>query len=88
MAYRRKGIRVGDVGTVSSDGAFNFLFNVDESIASEVNPAVLPDDFETLRGIEVSSDEYFQPRNHLLSDHVEQTKDQSVNHFFVIRLTV
>ena len=80
MAYRRKGIRIGDVGTVSSDGAFNFLFNVNGSIASEVNPAMLPDDFETLSHIEVSSDEYLQPRNQLLSDHVEQTKDQSVNH--------
>ena len=70
MAYRMNGIGIGDVGTISSDGAFDFLVNVDESIAGEVNTTVLPGDFERLSHIENWSDEYFQHRNHLLSDQV------------------
>ena len=53
-AYRKKGIRVGDVGVITSNGAFDFLFNAcqhgDQSDAG-VNPATLPDGFELLKAV-------------------------------------
>ena len=78
MEYRKRGVRIGDVGRITPDGAFDFLFNIDSSQASSVNPPTLPKDFETIPPIEILSDEYFQPGECLLSDHVKQTKDMFV----------
>jgi hypothetical protein len=51
MAHRKHGIRIGDVGTITINGAFDFLFNAcqhsDEPDAF-VNPPQLPDGFELL----------------------------------------
>jgi hypothetical protein len=40
-AYRRKGISIGDVGIITPDGDFDFLFNICDSAAREVNPSSL-----------------------------------------------
>ncbi|KAF8338631.1 hypothetical protein F5887DRAFT_1077568 [Amanita rubescens] len=50
-AYRKKGVRVGDVGVITANGAFDFLFNAckpDDPSDAGVNPAILPDGFELL----------------------------------------
>ena len=81
MEYRKRGVRIGDVGRITPDGAFDFLFNIDSSQASSVNPPTLPKDFETIPPIEILSNEHFQPDDYLLSDHVKQTKDTFVTFF-------
>lgn len=78
IQYRKKGVRIGDVGTITPDGAFDFLFNVDSSQADSINPHTLPSDFETIPPIESLSDDYFPPGEHLLSDYVEQTREELV----------
>jgi hypothetical protein len=40
-AYRSKGIGIGDVGITTPAGDFDFLFNICDSAAREVNPSSL-----------------------------------------------
>lgn len=73
MVYRKKGIRVGDVGIITQNGAFDFLFNAcrqREESDGAINPVALPEGFELLDAdINVYSDKY-NPLTHLLSCHV------------------
>ncbi|KAF8997770.1 hypothetical protein BDQ17DRAFT_1428888 [Cyathus striatus] len=46
--YRRKGVSHGDVGIITSDGAFDFLFNIWHSAQDPINPDDLPEDFVSL----------------------------------------
>ena len=45
MAYRKKGIKVGDVGVITANGAFHLVFIVCQSDPGS-NPDILPDGFE------------------------------------------
>ena len=58
--YRRTGVRVGDIGWVTPDGAFDCLSNVIHSL-----PGTL--------GLEAQ--QHFRYGEDLLSDHVTQTED-------------
>ncbi|KAF8328475.1 hypothetical protein F5887DRAFT_149336, partial [Amanita rubescens] len=72
MAYRKKGIRVGDVGVISKNGAFDFLFNAcrqREEPDGAINPVALPEDFELLDADINVHNKYNLP-THLLSSHV------------------
>ena len=75
--YRKKGVRVGDVGIITANGAFDFLFNAcehnDPSDAG-VNPVILPDGFELLKPIITVSEEY-DPGACLHSTHVREIND-------------
>ena len=75
IEYRKRGVKIGDVGRITPDGAFDFLFSIDSSQASLVNPSILPRDFETIPPIGILSEDRFQPGEHLLSNDVKQTKD-------------
>jgi hypothetical protein len=83
MEYRRRGVRIGDVGRVTPDGTFDFMFNIDSSQAGSVNPPTLPTNFETIPPIEIKSDRYFLPGQHLLSDNVKQTNDTPITYKFL-----
>ena len=78
IEYRKKGISIGDVGRITPDGGFDFLFNIDSSRASLVNPPCLPRDFQTIPPIQIIANDFFQRGERLLSDHVNQTKDTFV----------
>ena len=63
-AYRTHGIRVGDVGAITSNGAFDFMFNTcqyDDEPDEEINPDTLPEGFELLEQ-NVRVKEKFSPR--------------------------
>ncbi|KAF9001532.1 hypothetical protein BDQ17DRAFT_1409952 [Cyathus striatus] len=45
LEYRRKGISIGDVGIITPNGGFDFLFNISLPAEHPVNPNDLPDDF-------------------------------------------
>ena len=64
--YRRTGVRVGDIGWVTPDGVFDFLFNVTHSCSP------LPDIFEP------EARQHFREGEHVLSEHVNQTEDSLV----------
>ena len=68
IAYRKRGIRIGDVGTLTAEGAFDFLFNVCQSDAG--NPIELPDEFKLLKP-SIRSYHKFVPETCLTSDHVD-----------------
>ncbi|PPQ72785.1 hypothetical protein CVT26_003314 [Gymnopilus dilepis] len=46
--YRRSGIAIGDVGILTADGRFDFLFNICLPHDHPINPPVMPDCFVTL----------------------------------------
>ncbi|KAF8335281.1 hypothetical protein F5887DRAFT_614478, partial [Amanita rubescens] len=71
LAYQKKGISVGDVGIITPNGGFDFLFNAcqpREEPDGEIHP--VPDGFELLKS-HIISDEIYYPRTHLLSTHVQ-----------------
>jgi hypothetical protein len=73
MAYRKKGIRVGDVGVITPNGAFNFLFNTCrqcEEPDGAINPVSLPEGFELLDA-DIDVYDKYNPITHLLSSHVD-----------------
>jgi hypothetical protein len=45
LDYRRTGVRIGDVGTITHSGAFSFLFNICLPHNDPVNPRRLPEHF-------------------------------------------
>ena len=74
VGYQRNGVRIGDVGIVTRDGNFEFLFNVCVQNGHN-NPQELPNNFEMLESVDLSNRPYFQPGTHLLSNGVNQTND-------------
>ena len=72
-AHRKTGIRVGDVGVITANGAFEFLFNVcqfhdqqDEGIN-----ATFPGRFEPLKP-DIRINYRFGPDTYLPSNHVRE----------------
>ncbi|KAF9525999.1 hypothetical protein CPB83DRAFT_725788, partial [Crepidotus variabilis] len=49
ISYRRKGVSIGDVGTLTKQGAFRFFFNIFEEATSDINGGMVPDGFVPLR---------------------------------------
>ena len=77
IAYQKHGIRIGDVGTITANGAFDFLFNTceyNDPPGAAVNPAKLPDGFELLKP-EVRIGDTFESRACLTSKHVNEIRD-------------
>ena len=77
MDYRKTGIRIGDVGLITGDGSFDFLFNVCGE-NQDVNPSKLPDSFEVIKDLELSKSRFFQPNTCLFGGIVRQTNHRSV----------
>lgn len=78
-AYLRKGVRIGDVGLVTANGAFDFLFNTcqyDDPSDAGVNPSILPDGFEFLKPI-TRVNGRFDPGICLTSHHVSEIRDHT-----------
>ncbi|KAF8336673.1 hypothetical protein F5887DRAFT_987264 [Amanita rubescens] len=82
--YRKKGVRVGDVGIITANGAFDFLFNAckhnDPSDAG-VNPFILPDGFQLFNAVKRDRDE-FDPGICLHSTHVSEIDDHDSSSAF------
>ena len=81
MAYRKHGMRIGDVGAITANGAFDFLFNVCEynDLGAGVNPAKLPDGFELLiPEPEISCHGTFEPGARLTSESVNEIHEHGL----------
>ncbi|KIL61354.1 hypothetical protein M378DRAFT_167001 [Amanita muscaria Koide BX008] len=74
--YGRKGVRIGDVGRITPDGAFDFLFNVDSAQPSAINPPTLPRDFEKVPPLQITSEDYFRQGAQIFSDHVSEIRNK------------
>lgn len=76
VPYRRIGVSIGDVGIITREGAFDFLFNICYSRDHPINSLIqLPPDFEPLTpSINLDSNilEYreFSWGTHLASDDI------------------
>jgi hypothetical protein len=74
-AYRKHGIRVGDVGAITANGAFDFMFNTceyDDPPDEEINPNALPDGFDLLKQDVQVKDDKFGPRAIFTGQHVNE----------------
>ncbi|KIL70871.1 hypothetical protein M378DRAFT_66153 [Amanita muscaria Koide BX008] len=79
--YWKQGVRIGDVGIVTEDGIFDFLFNVCPSQNPSINPSELPDDFEALERPEIRViEQHFGLRTHLFSKMVNRIKEPDVRY--------
>ncbi|KIL64784.1 hypothetical protein M378DRAFT_77863, partial [Amanita muscaria Koide BX008] len=74
--YSRRGVCVGDVGIITKDGAFDFLFNICPSQNSLINPRQLPRGFalETSEDSKTNHKEQFPHKTHVFASPVNRTK--------------
>ncbi|KAJ6512915.1 hypothetical protein C8R45DRAFT_812510 [Mycena sanguinolenta] len=74
--YQREGVAIGDVGTVTTDGSFDFFFNIYLPADHPIN-AHVPEGFEPLPpydGIDVFRTD-FDPGNYVSSPSICETND-------------
>ena len=77
IQYRRTGVRIGDVGIITPDGAFSFLFNICLPRDDPVNRS-LPEDFYPIYEVpETENFPIFGHDSHLTSALVEKTQANS-----------
>ena len=82
IAYQRKGICIGDVGIITPDGGFSFLFNICAPRNHPINPHTLPEDFSPLQPTLTDMDVVEFPRfmwgSYLASASMEKKKAKCV----------
>ena len=71
LDYRRTGVRIGDVGIITPDGGFSFLFNICLPHDHPVNPRILPEHFAPIsppiEATDIDDFEVFTNDSHLAS---------------------
>ena len=74
--YLREGIRVGDVGFIRDNGAFDFLFNICPSQNDSINPPDLPNGFALLESEDsgINDEEEFAHKSRRFYRPVHRTK--------------
>ncbi|KAF8629748.1 hypothetical protein AX15_003289 [Amanita polypyramis BW_CC] len=75
LQYREVGVRVGDVGRITPDGAFDFLFNICLKADHPANPSILPDCFAPIQSVETSVQRLFEPATRMTSDGIRRMDD-------------
>jgi len=81
LAYRKKGINIGDVGVITPSGAFSFLFNICEPADHPINSHLLPEGFAPIdppvHFLDVAEFNEFKPGCYLASGFIENSKSES-----------
>ena len=71
LDYRRTGVRIGDVGIITHDGAFSFIFNICLPHDNPINPRMLPERFAPIsppiEATDIESFVVFKHGSHLAS---------------------
>ena len=80
-AYQKIGINIGDVGFITPDGAFSFLFNICVPRDDPINPRILPEDFSLLQPMltdfDVAKFPRFKSGSYLASASIEKKESES-----------
>lgn len=78
LAYRRRGINIGDVGIITPSGGFSYLFNICVPRGDPLNPRALPEDFAPLYPpldpIDIREFSEFKAGSHLASSSIENSQ--------------
>ena len=81
IAYQKIGVNIGDVGVITPDGGFSFLFNICAPHNDPINPCILPDDFSplqpTLTVVDVVKFPRFKSGSYLASASIEKKESES-----------
>jgi hypothetical protein len=78
IAYRRVGIRIGDVGVITPDGGFSFLFNICVPHDNPINPRILPEDFSPFQpDVDIMEFSRFKSGSYLASASIEKKEGES-----------
>jgi hypothetical protein len=81
IAYQRTGIRIGDVGIITPDGGFSFLFNICVPHDDPINPRILPEGFSPLQAaltdVDVVEFSRFNSGSYLASPSIEKKEGES-----------
>ena len=75
LECRRLGMSIGDLGMITGEGGFDYLFNICRQNSDPLNPegspaGIQPFSESTLRGIQRTTS--FSPNNYITSDSVEK----------------
>jgi hypothetical protein len=71
--YRRKGVAIGDVGTITPDGDFDFFFNIYLPADDPINENI-PEDFVPLshyKSVDVHH-RHFEPGDYVASRSIQE----------------
>jgi hypothetical protein len=73
--YREKGVNIGDVGLITSDGEFDFLFNICVPPDHAINQYGVPANFEDVSGsIQVSKNTRHHPPGTNIASNSKEDK--------------
>jgi len=79
LPYQRKGVEIGDIGIITPDGNFSFLFNICVPRDDPINPRSLPQDFVPIQPpidpIDIRKLAVFQEGSYLASTSIEKYQD-------------
>ncbi|KAF5375319.1 hypothetical protein D9757_009688 [Collybiopsis confluens] len=80
VAYRREGVRIGDIGNLNDFGGFTYLFNAFHAADHPINIGRVPPDFKPLAieeylDVEEVADE-FEPGSHVANEAAEISKSK------------
>ncbi|KAJ7873171.1 hypothetical protein B0H13DRAFT_1025037 [Mycena leptocephala] len=83
--YQRSGVSIGDVGTVTPDGEFDFFFNIYLEADHPINANYVPDDFSPLKKCCIARDiipSSQDPGSHVSTSSVQKLEpDPQFNEF-------
>ncbi|KAF8810220.1 TPR-like protein [Phlegmacium glaucopus] len=81
--YRRRGIRIGDVGIITPSGAFSFLFNICLPHDDPVNPRVLPEHFAPIsppiEAVDIDKFLVYDDDSHLASASIKRSQTSNTS---------
>ena len=83
VPYQRKGIQIGDVGIITPDGSFSFIFNICVPRNDPINPQSLPEDFSPIHPpidpIDIRKLAVFKEGSYLASASIEKSQDDTTS---------
>ena len=91
IPYRSQGVRLGDVGILTCDGGFDFLYNIFISRDDPINPKELPENFvpiyPSIDPTDVRKFALFHPGSYLASSSVAESRSaEQTSYVWVILL--